>query len=535
MVARRGVGAAPGVEGLVAGLAAAVAVADERAEQGVDPVEHGRHRAEVGGQPLARAVAVAEVGPGRQEQLDVGPPEPVDRLLRVAHEEQPAVVDVELVPAPGLGAPDGGRDQAGQLDLERVGVLELVEQDVGVALVQGVAGLGAATQHLAGQHEQVVELEAAVAPAVVGGGQHLGGDAGQQVAQHLVGGGGHGGGHGLVGRLDQVSRRRHVVPAALAAAAAHLPRPGPEGAQLAQLGQRVVEGQDGPQPRLDPLDHRRAQRVVGIAAPVGQALEGGQGGRHRCQVDRAQRPQPGRGHGPEPIPALVQLDGDVLEGGLALVAGLEGDVEHGGAHEEVLVGRVVVEGVDEAGPPLLVGQLGRHLVEHVHARRQAGGHGELVEQPAGEAVQGGDGGQVGLGDGPAAPGGGLVVAGLVGALGLDLEPHPDAGAQLGGGRLGEGDGGHVVEPHAVVEHQVGDPLHQGGGLARAGTGLDEQGAAQPVAGHEVAGGLVGGLGHRSPSSSSDQARGERATSSGAPALASACSPRSRGHTASNVQ
>ena len=90
---------------------------------------------------LDRAAAVgAEALVGGEEGGDVGPPEAVDRLLRVADEEEVPGGDLDATPSgrspPTALARVGGRDAHGQLDLDGVGVLELVEQQPLVALVQ---------------------------------------------------------------------------------------------------------------------------------------------------------------------------------------------------------------------------------------------------------------------------------------------------------------------------------------------------------------------------------------------------------------
>ena len=112
------------------------------------------------------AVSVDLVGAdlvGRAEVLgDVGPPEPVDRLLRVADDEQPTGHRHELAPVVVLARIVGARGEPhGDLELDRVGVLELVEQDPRVALVEQPADVAALREQPAGEDEQVVELEPA--------------------------------------------------------------------------------------------------------------------------------------------------------------------------------------------------------------------------------------------------------------------------------------------------------------------------------------------------------------------------------------
>src|SRR6185437_15759067 len=113
---------------------------------------------------------------------------------------------------------------------------------------------------------------------------------------------------------------------------------------------------------------------------------------------------------------------------------------------------------------------GTDLVEDFEGRGQAGGQGVLGQDATGEAVEGGDGGPF---QGPESVGGGRP---------LQLPGHPVA--KLGGGRLGEGDGGQLVEGGPTGEEELEDPGDQLGGLPAAGPGLHEEGGGQ-VAGHGV--------------------------------------------------
>ena len=75
-----------GVERLVVGLGVGLE-RDQTAEHLVDPADHRLGRTEVGAQ---RRLLGADLVGGAQVLGDVGSPEPVDRLLRVADDEQPA-------------------------------------------------------------------------------------------------------------------------------------------------------------------------------------------------------------------------------------------------------------------------------------------------------------------------------------------------------------------------------------------------------------------------------------------------------------
>ena len=128
-----------------------------------------------------------------QERGDVGPAEAVDRLLGVAHDEEVPGSHVHLVPrvAPRCRvARVGGGDAHGQLNLNGVGVLELVEQQPVVALVQGGAhgrAVLGVTQQRSGQDEQVVELELAGPLTGLGTGQGEGPDGAAEPTGARVG------------------------------------------------------------------------------------------------------------------------------------------------------------------------------------------------------------------------------------------------------------------------------------------------------------------------------------------------------------
>ena len=115
--------------------------------------------------------AVPNASRAREERGDVGAPEAVDRLLGVADDEEAPGLDGDLVPRPRRGIGVGRREERGEIALDGVGVLELVEQEVRVALAQVAAHLPAVlgiAQHLACEHEEVVELEPTRALALAG-------------------------------------------------------------------------------------------------------------------------------------------------------------------------------------------------------------------------------------------------------------------------------------------------------------------------------------------------------------------------------
>ncbi len=69
----------------------------------------------------------------RQERGDVGAAEAVDRLLGVADHEQTPRIDLDLVPAAVARVRVARREQRGEVALDGIRVLELVEQQMRVA------------------------------------------------------------------------------------------------------------------------------------------------------------------------------------------------------------------------------------------------------------------------------------------------------------------------------------------------------------------------------------------------------------------
>ena len=88
---------------------------------------------------------------------DVGATEPVDRLFRIANQEQ-ASRDWPDTPPVRLGLVVG-REQQQDLGLQRVGVLELVDEDVGEALLEASPDHRVAADEVAGAHQQIEEIQ----------------------------------------------------------------------------------------------------------------------------------------------------------------------------------------------------------------------------------------------------------------------------------------------------------------------------------------------------------------------------------------
>ena len=130
-------------------------------EHAVDPADDGlaQERKLAAARPRWR-----RLDPAREVLADVGAPEPVDRLLRIADDEQSSWAARSVFPSPA-GPPSGrGGEPHGELELDRLGVLELVEQHPGVPLMEAWRGRRAGAEQAAGEHEQVVELNSCRRP-----------------------------------------------------------------------------------------------------------------------------------------------------------------------------------------------------------------------------------------------------------------------------------------------------------------------------------------------------------------------------------
>ena len=161
---------------------------DQSTEDIVGEVDHSTRRAEVRRQPYVVGSHLI----GRTEILrDVGTPEPVDRLLGVADDEQPPRQRTQIAPCRTgrsrrgqrgrmigclqhrLGRIVGiGGEPDGDFELDRVGVLELVEEHALVALVEQAAHVGVLGEEPPRQDQKIVELELSRRGTFGGGVEH---------------------------------------------------------------------------------------------------------------------------------------------------------------------------------------------------------------------------------------------------------------------------------------------------------------------------------------------------------------------------
>ena len=89
----------------------------------------------------------------RREDLEVSASEAIDRLLGVADEEQATAIDRDLFPRTGVVGAMGPCQQVGDLGLDRVGVLELVDEQGRPLVVQALPYLEVGSEYVTGQHQ----------------------------------------------------------------------------------------------------------------------------------------------------------------------------------------------------------------------------------------------------------------------------------------------------------------------------------------------------------------------------------------------
>ena len=376
-------------------------------------------------------------------------------------------------------------DPNGDFDLQPVGVLELIEQQPPVAVLQRGPHRGLAAQQVAGEHEQVVELQPPLDRAGAGVVDDPAPDPGDQPADDIV----EGGGGGVGRRLVQVPQRvadlvDAPVPVALLPETGVGSGDGGEEAErfglvgAVELGAPVLYLVET-QPQLvvpGAAELRHLDELVGVAAQrVG--VEAGARRQHCGDAFVDKVPVAVEGHGQ--CPEVVEAD-----------AGGEREPQHGRG-----VGVLEQFGLELVVAPV-GGDAGGDGVEDLDQRRQPGLDGVLGEDAAGERVQGADGGTV------------EVVERLVVTTAGELHAQPVT--ELGGGLLGERHRRDVADRDAVGDERD-DPFDQRACLSRARAGLDEQGVGE-VGADPLAGVLVGD--HAAPPAGEGGAGKSRAWTSG---------------------
>ena len=134
-----------GRDRLVGRLVGLVRRLDEVGEDAVHEAQDGRARAEVLRRGAGRPAPPLRLARELAEQAHLGPPEAVDRLLGVAHDDERSRAVA--------------REEPRDLDLQRVGVLELVDDEEPEAAAEPLADGGVVAQRVARLDQQVEEVE----------------------------------------------------------------------------------------------------------------------------------------------------------------------------------------------------------------------------------------------------------------------------------------------------------------------------------------------------------------------------------------
>ena len=157
-----GHGVIPGL-GVLASVPVGTGFLHPLLKQSVDPADDGFLRAKILHQLQGSAAGLFHARLQALHLADVGAAEPIDGLLGIADHEEFARFRVDLIP-PGQAVRSGafgtGRrgQQHGDFGLDRVSVLGLVDQQVGVTVAEVVADVRVVPQQVTGPHQQILEL-----------------------------------------------------------------------------------------------------------------------------------------------------------------------------------------------------------------------------------------------------------------------------------------------------------------------------------------------------------------------------------------
>ncbi len=351
--------------------------------------------------------------------------EGVDRLQLVAHRA-------------GVVA----RHQLEQLELQGVGVLELVDHDALEALAIAGGDAGLADEQVAREQLEVVEVDAAASAL----GRRVGvGVAPQQLVDQRQGG-------------DRVA-----IGAAPSPRASQRGAVGVGGGRLQRVG--VARHLRGPSDRRRAAASSAARHVVERLARGVDRRTGARGRRARPRRPQHARSsaaraasgsavaRPGGRRGPR-LPARAQLVVRGDDHALQAIDGVAGrEVEGVGARRGQEVGQRRLEGLALRGAP--VGG-----VDDREAGIEARGHRVRAQDARAEAVERRD---------PR----GLGLARRLAVTELE-QADAHARAQLARRLLGEGDGQDLVGAQSVLHHRGDEALDQHRRLARAGVGREHE-------------------------------------------------------------
>ena len=419
-------------------------------EHVVDPIDHRRRRAEVGAQQCRLG---ADLLGGAEVLGDVGAPEPVDRLLRIADDEQPARVAAELSPVGVVGRVVGEcREPHRDLELDRVGVLELVEQDPLVARVQQRArtsGRVASSRRASTRRSwnSSVPSDRASEGAVEhepSDERRRAGTGGTASTSRISWSASEARSRSALRSASSASGPAVLLPLGLVAAAS-----APCGERRGDRIDRVEAGADRVAGREQPGEISRSRRAPRVwVSSVRCFVRAEQFGGAREDRLGVRRVNLGGGSSTTRSSTRSQLawkssatrrtprlNAEPVE--LAQLHELAAAVDRAGRR----IG-IVEQPVEQVVPPLVEREVALELVEHGEAGREPGLDRELVQQPPGERVQRADRSVIEI-----VEGGGQDAAG-VGAPRPQRRSGRGAGvAQVGGGLLGERDRGDRRDRH----------------------------------------------------------------------------------------
>ena len=388
---------------------------------------------------------------------DVGASEAVDGLFGVADDEQFA--GRGLCCTPVVGVFDGG-EQQDEFGLERVGVLEFVDQQCFEAPAEVLAGAGAVADQVAGVEQEVVEREFAGGASAVG----VPGDEVVECAEQAME---RGAAHG-VGELVAVVGR--VVPEFAGFGVALV---------LAGRANCRIGGEQG---------HATGEgvgvfAVSLVAAQVVESLQQGCNSvvRFRAVLD----PPIGVGGLLRVGNPLVQRRGRVGDfraeaGGIEVAVAADEfggvlDVRNRQAMAQHLFQRAGVILVAPGPDPFVPGvpEIKRlaELVEHAEVGVEFGLEGSFAEQAGGEGVDGADLRDIHLFLRFAQAFALLRIGGVFQLVG---QAAADSGAEFAGGLLGEGDGDDFAQFGFALADGFDHALDHHAGFARAGAGFEEE-------------------------------------------------------------
>ena len=467
----RCLGPGRGVQRHVVGLVPAVGRPPHPAlEDLVDGGEDRRGRAEVGRDVLHGSRAQQHLL-GLFVGLDVRPPEGVDRLLGIAHDEQLPGPEAHLVPRPGAGAVFG--QEKDDLGLERVRILELVHQDRIEAALEVGADLAVVAEEVARLEQEVVEIEHPL--------PRLQGLVDDGVAAQPV--------HRARGQPVGVrgSERFELV----AEGAEAIPDPGEHAGGPVVLPPHHLELQ----PAEDPAAHLGfAQPGEEIELPFQrtQADRGGVGGLEAAGSGPGDAGahlglggrEPGEGV-PRGRPAIPGLDHDVPVPQQRVAYAAQLPQRHPALDQfpERSPSGVFLP-FQPAVPRLRAKQRRAQLVgdreRGIHPRL----HRPLPQEIGRKRVDRRDGGDLEILERRPEP-----LARGADVLEARLDPLPDLHAQFGGGFLGERDRDDGGEPRPAGGHQGFDPVHEQPRLPGSCAGFDDEIAVE-VGADARAGGFV---------------------------------------------